>query len=58
LQWTPEFDGKRYSPRLWEKWLHALYFGRVYYWMKVSVVSYHFDPNYKTVQNFVVFQEK
>jgi competence protein CoiA len=30
LQWTPKLDAKRYTPRLWEKWIHAAYFGRVY----------------------------
>jgi len=50
LQWTPKLDGKRYSPALWEKWVHAAYFGRVYYWIEgLTVVSYHFDPNHKTV---------
>lgn len=50
LQWTPELEGKRYAPRLWEKWIHAAYFGRVYYWTSgLSVVSYHFDANLKSV---------
>jgi len=45
LQWTPYLDGTRYSPRLWEKWIHAAYFGRVYYWLKgLTVVSYSFEP--------------
>jgi len=44
-QWTPYLDGSRYSPRLWEKWIHATYFGRVYYWIKgLKVACYHFDP--------------
>ena len=50
LQWTPELDGKRYAPQLWEKWIHAAYFGRVYYWLEdLKVVSYHFDLNFRTV---------
>jgi competence protein CoiA len=50
LQWTPKLDAKRYTPRLWEKWVHAAYFGRVYYWTEgLSVVSYHFDPHLKSV---------
>jgi competence protein CoiA len=49
LQWRPELDAKQYAPRLWEKWIHAAYFGRVYYWIKgLNVVSYHFDPSFKT----------
>jgi len=50
LQWTPKLDGRRYSPALWEKWIHAAYFGRVYYWIEgLTVVSYHFDTNHRTV---------
>lgn len=34
--WLPQFKPSlylpKYSPSAWEKWLHALYFGRVYYW--------------------------
>ena len=50
LQWTPGLDTRRYTPRLWEKWIHAAYFGRVYYWTQgLNVVSYHFDPHFKSV---------
>jgi competence protein CoiA len=50
LQWTPELDSPRYTPQLWEKWIHAAYFGRVYYWVEgLKVVSYHFDPHFKSV---------
>ena len=50
LQWTPELDGGRYSPRPWEKWLHAAYFGRVYYWIEgLTVASYRFEPHLKHV---------
>jgi competence protein CoiA len=46
LQWTPLLDGERYSPRLWEKWVHTAYFGRVYYWLNsLTVACYHFDPH-------------
>jgi competence protein CoiA len=49
-QWTPYLDGVRYSPRLWEKWIHAAYFGRVYFWVQgLSVVSYNFEPHFKNV---------
>ena len=49
-QWTPYLDGARYSPRLWEKWVHAAYFGRIYYWLKgLQVVAYHFDPHFTRV---------
>lgn len=49
-QWKPALDRKRYSPALWEKWVHATYFGRVYYWVEgLSVASYHFDPAFVTM---------
>jgi len=35
-------EEKRYSPRVWEKWVHAAYFGRVYYWIQgLEVIPYH-----------------
>jgi competence protein CoiA len=50
LQWTPKLDQPRYTPRLWEKWIHAAYFGRVYYWTRgLEVVSYRFEPTLKSV---------
>lgn len=50
LQWTPKLDETRYAPRQWEKWLHACYFGRVYYWIEgLTVVSYRFEPSYTSV---------
>lgn len=46
--WLPLFNDllteDRYTPRQWEKWLHALNFGRVYYWQEgVRVAKVHFD---------------
>ena len=50
LQWTPALDAPRYTPKLWEKWIHAAYFGQVYYWTEgLTVVSYHLDPHLKSV---------
>ena len=50
LPWTPKLDGRRYAPQLWEKWIHAAYFGRVYYWLRgLEVVSYRFEPSHRTV---------
>lgn len=45
--WLPIFNSKlndeRYTPSSWEKWLHAAYFGRVYYWLEgLSVIPVHF----------------
>lgn len=50
LQWTPKLDGQRYAPQIWEKWVHAAYYGRVYYWLKgLEVASYRFEPSLKAV---------
>ena len=50
LQWTPKLDAPRYTPKLWEKWIHAAYFRRVYYWIEgLTVVSYRFDSAFKSV---------
>jgi len=50
LQWSPYLDGQRYNPRLWEKWVHTAYFGRVYYWVKgLTVISYSFEPHLKHI---------
>jgi competence protein CoiA len=50
LQWTPKLDAQRYAPKLWEKWIHAAYFGRVYYWLQgLHVVAYHFEHSFKSV---------
>lgn len=35
-------DG-RYAPKQWEKWLHATYFGRVYYWYDSCIYPVHFS---------------
>jgi len=50
LPWTPKLESERYTPQHWERWIHAAYFGRVYYWLRgLSVVSYRFEANYKVV---------
>lgn len=50
MQWTPELDAERYAPKVWEKWIHACYFGRAYYWTGgLEVVSYEFAPCSKYV---------
>jgi competence protein CoiA len=51
-QWRPCLTDVRYSPRLWEKWVHAAYFGRVYYWLNgVHVARYRFGPYLKHSSN-------
>ena len=35
-------EEKRYSPRAWERWVHAAYFGRLYYWVQgLEAIPYH-----------------
>jgi len=51
MVWTPELDQPRYAPNQWERWLHAAYFGRVYYWRGgLNVVSYHFEPCFRKIE--------
>ena len=43
----------RFSPTVWEKWLHTLYFGRVYYWVGGGfVMPIHFDDYMIYVEEF------
>ena len=59
LLWTPELADTRYSPRLWEKWIHATYFGHVYYWIEgLSIACYHFEPSLKSVPQKTWYSEK
>src|SRR5436305_10425199 len=45
--YTPALKQKLYSPRPWEMWLHATYFGKVYYWLEgLKVVPVHFRDYY------------
>jgi competence protein CoiA len=46
--WLALFNDKlyneKYSPNAWEKWCHAVYFGRVYYWLNdLTVEPFHFS---------------
>lgn len=48
--WLPiyniDLDSDRYSPTAWEKWIHAAYYGRVYYWIDgVQILPYHFSES-------------
>lgn len=43
--WTPTLGADRYKPKAWEKWCHAAYFGRVYYWKAGLIIHpIHFAP--------------
>ena len=49
--WNPELESERYTPCVWEKWLHATYFGRVYYWRAASwLTPVHFEKHYLHVE--------
>jgi len=53
--WLPLYaEGLRrelYQPRPWERWLHAAYFGRVYYWLEgLQIVPVHFRDYYASVR--------
>jgi competence protein CoiA len=46
LQWMPHLDTERYSPRRFERWVHAAYFGRAYFWLEdLTVIPYRFAPH-------------
>jgi competence protein CoiA len=48
---TAALGGELYAPRPWERWLHAAYFGRVYYWQAgLTVRPVHFRDYYKTAR--------
>ena len=50
-QWTDALEEERYSPRPWELWVHAAYYGRVYYWREgTTITPIHFDHHYRHVE--------
>jgi competence protein CoiA len=45
--YTSALKRELYAPRPWERWLHATYFGRVYYWLAgLKIVPVHFRDYY------------
>ena len=53
--WLPihsrELKQELYAPHLWEHWLHAAYFGRVYYWLEGSrVLPIHFRDYFRNIR--------
>jgi len=55
--WLPLFNknlnDEKYAPKQWEKWLHSLYFGRVYYWMHgLSIKSIRFAEYMLWVEDY------
>lgn len=53
--WLPLYatalKGELYQPRPWERWLHAAYFGRVYYWLEgLQIMPVHFRDYYASMR--------
>jgi competence protein CoiA len=44
LLFSTRISEEHFSPSAWEKWCHATYYGRVYYWTSgLDVIPYHFS---------------
>jgi competence protein CoiA len=55
---NPKLREDRYSPKAWEKWCHAAYFGRVYYWISgLTVLPVHFDEHRLDVEHSSWYNE-
>ncbi len=51
LPWKSDLESVRYTLTQWEKWIHAAYFGRVYYWTQgLIIASYRYEPILKSVR--------
>lgn len=47
LAWSPDVESLTYAPQQFERWLHAAYFGRVYYWHHgLTVIPYQFHDRH------------
>lgn len=45
--YTQSLEKNLYRPRPWERWLHAAYFGRIYYWINaLNVLPVHLRDYY------------
>lgn len=54
-----ELGTENFRPRLYEHYLHSMYFGRVYYWVKgygCSLKPVHFDPTERYIEESVWFE--
>lgn len=48
----------QYSPKEWEKWLHSLYFGRVYYALDNGhILPVHYSPYYLYKEHYYNYTE-
>jgi competence protein CoiA len=49
--WREQLEQGSMRPQPWELWLHACYFGRVYYWLEREyVAAVHFDRGQSNVR--------
>jgi competence protein CoiA len=49
--YTTALKGELYQPRPWERWLHAAYFGRIYYWLEgLQIMPVHFRDYYASMR--------
>lgn len=49
---------ERFSPNAWEKWCHAAYGGRVYYWTEgQQVLPYHYDDYMRWVPESTWYED-
>lgn len=57
--YTPALRQELYSPRPWELWLEAAYFGTVYYWLDgLKIVPVHFRDYYTRVKGLTKDYQK
>ena len=57
--YTTALRQELYAPRPWEFWLHATYFGRVYYWLEgLKVVPVQFRDYYTSVRGLTKDYQK
>lgn len=55
---SSKLQSEKYSPKAWEKWCHAAYFGRVYYWLSdLTIVPVHFSEYKKYVESSTWYNE-
>ncbi|EDX70713.1 Competence protein CoiA-like family [Coleofasciculus chthonoplastes PCC 7420] len=53
-----EFNEEKYSPKAWEKWLHAMYYGRVYYWVTgLKLQPIHFSDYHLYVKESTWYED-
>ena len=55
--YNDKLHNEKYSPSAWEKWCHAVYFGRVYYWINdLTVEPFYFSEYQLYVEESTWFE--